>query len=132
MLLKLYLCLSILKNSIVHKKGVLLVNLGSPDSTKIKDIKKYLDEDYFLENELPDAVLDIAEKRIAQEIKESYSGEPNPITAQVIEHALGEEGKIKEFRYWVHIEGVDFEGQNKHNTIKINDKRVLANVHKRI
>jgi ferrochelatase len=28
----------------VHKKGVLLVNLGSPDSTKIKDIKKYLDE----------------------------------------------------------------------------------------
>jgi len=26
------------------KKGVLLVNLGSPDSTKIKDIKKYLDE----------------------------------------------------------------------------------------
>jgi ferrochelatase len=28
----------------VHKKGVLLVNLGSPDSTEIKDIKKYLDE----------------------------------------------------------------------------------------
>lgn len=28
----------------MHKKGVLLVNLGSPDSTKIKDIKKYLDE----------------------------------------------------------------------------------------
>ena len=26
------------------KKGVLLVNLGSPDSTKIKDVKKYLDE----------------------------------------------------------------------------------------
>lgn len=25
-------------------KGVLLVNLGSPDSTKIKDVKKYLDE----------------------------------------------------------------------------------------
>ena len=28
----------------MHKKGVLLVNLGSPDSTKIKEIKKYLDE----------------------------------------------------------------------------------------
>lgn len=26
------------------KKGVLLVNLGSPDSTKPKDVKKYLDE----------------------------------------------------------------------------------------
>ncbi len=26
------------------KKGVLLINLGSPDSTKIKDVKKYLDE----------------------------------------------------------------------------------------
>lgn len=26
------------------KKGVLLVNLGSPDSTKTKDVKKYLDE----------------------------------------------------------------------------------------
>src|SRR5690606_41526193 len=25
-------------------KGVLLVNLGSPDSTKTKDVKKYLDE----------------------------------------------------------------------------------------
>lgn len=28
----------------MHKKGVLLVNLGSPDSTDNKDIKKYLDE----------------------------------------------------------------------------------------
>lgn len=28
----------------MQKKGVLLVNLGSPDSTEIKDIKKYLDE----------------------------------------------------------------------------------------
>ncbi len=26
------------------KKGVLLVNLGSPDSTKIKDVRRYLDE----------------------------------------------------------------------------------------
>ena len=26
------------------KKGVLLVNLGSPDSTKVKDVRKYLDE----------------------------------------------------------------------------------------
>ncbi len=26
------------------KKGILLVNLGSPDSTKIKDVRKYLDE----------------------------------------------------------------------------------------
>lgn len=26
------------------KKGVLLVNLGSPDSTEVKDVKKYLDE----------------------------------------------------------------------------------------
>lgn len=26
------------------KKGVLLVNLGSPDSTNVKDVKKYLDE----------------------------------------------------------------------------------------
>lgn len=26
------------------KKGVLLINLGSPDSTKTKDVKKYLDE----------------------------------------------------------------------------------------
>ena len=28
----------------MNKKGVLLVNLGSPDSTKPKDVKKYLDE----------------------------------------------------------------------------------------
>tara|TARA_R100000935_G_scaffold36196_1_gene57014 strand:+ start:120185 stop:121231 length:1047 start_codon:yes stop_codon:yes gene_type:complete len=28
----------------LNKKGVLLVNLGSPDSTKPKDVKKYLDE----------------------------------------------------------------------------------------
>ena len=28
----------------LYKKGVLLVNLGSPDSTKIKDVKKYLGE----------------------------------------------------------------------------------------
>lgn len=28
----------------MSKQGVLLVNLGSPDSTKIKDVKKYLDE----------------------------------------------------------------------------------------
>lgn len=28
----------------MSKKGVLLVNLGSPDSTKPKDVKKYLDE----------------------------------------------------------------------------------------
>ena len=26
------------------KKGVLLINLGSPDSTKVKDVRKYLDE----------------------------------------------------------------------------------------
>ena len=26
------------------KKGILLVNLGSPDSTKVKDVRKYLDE----------------------------------------------------------------------------------------
>lgn len=28
----------------MNKKGVLLVNLGSPDSTSVKDVKKYLDE----------------------------------------------------------------------------------------
>lgn len=28
----------------MNKKGVLLVNLGSPDSTSIKDVRKYLDE----------------------------------------------------------------------------------------
>jgi len=28
----------------MYKKGVLLVNLGSPDSTKVKDVKKYLGE----------------------------------------------------------------------------------------
>lgn len=26
------------------KKGVLLVNLGSPDSTEVKDVKRYLDQ----------------------------------------------------------------------------------------
>ena len=26
------------------KKGILLVNLGSPDSTKTKDVRRYLDE----------------------------------------------------------------------------------------
>src|SRR5215212_5352905 len=26
------------------KKGILLMNLGSPDSTEVKDVKKYLDE----------------------------------------------------------------------------------------
>ena len=26
------------------KKGILLVNLGSPDSTEVKDVKRYLDE----------------------------------------------------------------------------------------
>ena len=26
------------------KKGILLINLGSPDSTKVKDVRKYLDE----------------------------------------------------------------------------------------
>ena len=26
------------------KKGVLLVNLGSPDSTEVKDVRRYLDE----------------------------------------------------------------------------------------
>ena len=25
-------------------KGLLLINLGSPDSTKVSDVKKYLDE----------------------------------------------------------------------------------------
>ncbi len=29
---------------ILAKKGVLLVNLGSPDSTSVKDVRKYLDE----------------------------------------------------------------------------------------
>jgi ferrochelatase len=28
----------------LNKKGVLLVNLGSPDSTKVKDVRRYLDE----------------------------------------------------------------------------------------
>lgn len=28
----------------MNKKGVLLVNLGSPESTKVKDVRKYLDE----------------------------------------------------------------------------------------
>ena len=28
----------------MNKKGVLLVNLGSPDSTKVKDVRRYLDE----------------------------------------------------------------------------------------
>ncbi len=37
------------------KKGILLVNLGSPDSTKTKDVRKYLDE--FLMDE---RVIDIA------------------------------------------------------------------------
>ena len=37
------------------KKGVLLVNLGSPDSTEVKDVRKYLDE--FLMDE---RVIDIA------------------------------------------------------------------------
>lgn len=37
------------------KKGVLLINLGSPDSTKVKDVRKYLDE--FLMDE---RVIDIA------------------------------------------------------------------------
>ena len=37
------------------KKGVLLVNLGSPDSTKVSDVRKYLDE--FLMDE---RVIDIA------------------------------------------------------------------------
>ena len=26
------------------KKGILLINLGSPDSTEVKDVRKYLDE----------------------------------------------------------------------------------------
>ena len=26
------------------KKGILLVNLGAPDSTKTRDVRKYLDE----------------------------------------------------------------------------------------
>ncbi len=39
----------------MSKKGVLLVNLGSPDSTKVKDVRKYLDE--FLMDE---RVIDIA------------------------------------------------------------------------
>jgi ferrochelatase len=26
------------------KKGVLLMNLGSPDSTEVSDVKKYLDQ----------------------------------------------------------------------------------------
>ena len=32
------------KDLIIVKKGILLVNLGSPDSTKISDVRKYLDE----------------------------------------------------------------------------------------
>src|SRR5437868_2918286 len=28
----------------VSKRGILLMNLGSPDSTEVKDVKKYLDE----------------------------------------------------------------------------------------
>ena len=39
----------------MSKKGVLLVNLGSPDSTKVSDVRKYLDE--FLMDE---RVIDIA------------------------------------------------------------------------
>ena len=39
----------------MHKKGVLLVNLGSPDSTDVKDVRRYLDE--FLMDE---RVIDIA------------------------------------------------------------------------
>ena len=26
------------------KRGILLMNLGSPDSTEVKDVKRYLDE----------------------------------------------------------------------------------------
>ena len=36
-----YFCFLLTRNM---KKGVLLVNLGSPDSTDPKDVKKYLDE----------------------------------------------------------------------------------------
>jgi ferrochelatase len=42
-------------NFVLPKKGVLLVNLGSPDSTEVKDVRKYLDE--FLMDE---RVIDIA------------------------------------------------------------------------
>ena len=33
-----------LNNKVLKKKGVLLVNLGSPDSTKFRDVRKYLGE----------------------------------------------------------------------------------------
>ena len=38
--------LKILENNIAKnsKKGILLVNLGSPKSTKVEDVKEYLDE----------------------------------------------------------------------------------------
>lgn len=43
---KIYLCkLTIQIQYTIHKmKGVLLVNLGSPDSTEVGDVKRYLDE----------------------------------------------------------------------------------------
>ena len=32
------------KSAMMHKKGIVLMNLGSPDSTAVKDVRRYLNE----------------------------------------------------------------------------------------
>lgn len=72
------------------KKGVLLVNLGSPDSTKIKDVKKYLGE--FLMDErvidipywkrfllIKGIILNIRPKKSAKAYKKIWLKEGSPL-----------------------------------------------------
>lgn len=72
------------------KKGILLVNLGSPDSTKTKDVRKYLDE--FLMDErvidipywkryllIKGIILNTRPKKVAEAYKEIWTKEGSPL-----------------------------------------------------
>ncbi len=46
-----------------HKKGIILMNLGSPDSPTVKDVKRYLSE-FLMDGRVIDVLNDIASIRV--------------------------------------------------------------------
>lgn len=78
------------------KKGVLLVNLGSPDSTSTKDVKKYLDE-FLMDKRVIDSpylirafvvkgiILNTRPKKTAEAYKKIWTDEGSPLVV-ISEH----------------------------------------------
>lgn len=73
-----------------HKKGILLVNLGSPKSTKVQDVKEYLDE-FLMDERVIDyrwifrallvrgIILNTRSKKSAEAYKSVWTNEGSPL-----------------------------------------------------